>query len=421
MATHAVVAPRTAVVVGAGIVGLSTAWHLQEHGIEVTVLERGRVASGASWGNAGWLSPGLAIPLNEPSAIRAGAESLFNPYAPLSIPLLPGPSLVRFLALFAANSSYHSWQRALRGNAPLSRACLDAYDELVDGGVAAVVEEEPITALFSSEKRALHLLMELRAANEAGVPVEHTPLDGDDVRDLIPVASENIRAGVRLHKQRYINPGVFTHALADAVRSRGGRVVEGFHVSSILPSRRGRGQFTLLSSQGEAEHADTVVAAAGAWMQRAARRWGVHVPVAAGRGYSFTAHTDRPVTGPVYLPEARVACTPLKDGLRVAGTMEFTSPDAPLQRARVSAIARSAAPYFEGVDLNNRSDEWVGPRPVSADGLPLVGPTRVPGLHVAGGHGMWGITHGPITGRLLARAIATGVIPAELRPFTPSR
>src|SRR5690625_1832030 len=263
--------------------------------------------------------------------------------------------------------------------------------------------------------------MELRAANEAGVPVEHTPLDGDDVRDLIPVASENIRAGVRLHKQRYINPGVFTHALADAVRSRGGRVVEGFHVSSILPSRRGRGQFTLLSSQGEVEHADTVVAAAGAWMQRAARRWGVHVPVAAGRGYSFTAHTDRPVTGPVYLPEARVACTPLKDGLRVAGTMEFTSPDAPLQRARVGAIARSAAPYFEGVDLNNRGDEGVGPRPVSADGLPLVGPTRVPGLHVAGGHGMWGITHGPVTGRLLARAIATGVIPAELRPFTPDR
>src|SRR5690625_7964200 len=104
MATHAVVAPRTAVVVGAGIVGLSTAWHLQEHGIEVTVLERGRVASGASWGNAGWLSPGLAIPLNEPSAIRAGAESLFNPYAPCPFRFLRVRPLYVFLLLSPATS-----------------------------------------------------------------------------------------------------------------------------------------------------------------------------------------------------------------------------------------------------------------------------------------------------------------------------
>src|SRR5699024_2244997 len=112
--------------------------------------------------------------------------------------------------------------------------------------------------------------MELGAAREAGVPIEHTPMDGDTVRDLVPVASERIRAGVRLHRQRYINPGVFTHALADAVRARGGRIVEGFAVSSILPSRRGRGRFTLLSSHGETECADVVVASAGAWMQRAA-------------------------------------------------------------------------------------------------------------------------------------------------------
>jgi D-amino-acid dehydrogenase len=101
--------------------------------------------------------------------------------------------------------------------------------------------------------------------------------------------------------------------------------------------------------------------------------------------------------------------------------MEFRSPDAPIVASRVDALVRSVKPLLRGVDWNAVSDVWVGPRPVTADGLPLVGATNVPGVFVAGGHGMWGITLGPITGKLLAEQIVTGVAPDALSAFAPLR
>lgn len=161
--------------------------------------------------------------------------------------------------------------------------------------------------------------------------------------------------------------------------------------------------------------------ATGAWLSTLAKPLGVRTPVRAGRGYSFTVPTDEPVPGPIYLPAARVACTPYQGGLRVAGTMEFRPVDAPLDRGRIEAIVRSARPLLTGVRWEERRDEWVGGRPVTPDGRPLIGATKVPGTYVAGGHGMWGLTLGPLTGRLLAEQITTGKRPALLRPFDPLR
>jgi D-amino-acid dehydrogenase len=143
--------------------------------------------------------------------------------------------------------------------------------------------------------------------------------------------------------------------------------------------------------------------------------------VRAGRGYSFTVPVDKPVPGPIYLPDIRVACTPYRDGLRVAGTMEFRAPDAPGVPARLAAIVASARPYLDGVRWDERRDVWGGPRPVTPDGRPLVGALRAPNIYVAGGHGMWGLAHGPVTGRLLAEQITTGKQPAALRALDPLR
>jgi len=120
-----------------------------------------------------------------------------------------------------------------------------------------------------------------------------------------------------------------------------------------------------------------------------------------------------------------VACTPLATAsgprLRVAGMMEFRAPDAALDRRRIDAIVEATRPLLAGVDLDDRQDEWVGSRPVTADGLPLVGGTNTPGVFVAGGHGMWGIALGPVTGQLVAQAVLKGETPPELVPFDPLR
>jgi len=167
--------------------------------------------------------------------------------------------------------------------------------------------------------------------------------------------------------------------------------------------------------------ADAAILAAGSWLTPLARPHGVRVPVQAGRGYSFTVPCQPSLSGPLYLPSTRVAITPDGDRARLAGVMEFASADAPAGRSRIASMVRAVRPLLEGVDVDDRSDEWVGGRPLTTDGIPLVGPTRTPGVYVAGGHGMWGITLGPVTGQLLAEQIVTGARPPALAAFDPRR
>jgi D-amino-acid dehydrogenase len=409
--------PRSAVVVGAGIVGLSTAWFLQEHGVEVTVVDRTGVAAGASWGNAGWISPGLTIPLNEPGVLRYGLRSLLNPAAPLHIPVTADPSLWSFLLRFAANCRWSVWTRAVHANRPFSEECIEAFDVLTSNGVAAETVAAPITAAFTGRRPAEGLLAELRRLADAGQSVDYTVLTGDELREHVPLAGPGLTVGVRIENQRYVDPGRFVHALGQAVTARGA-VMEKRTVTAVRADGSG---VRVETADGPTFTTDVAVLAAGAWLSRLAAPHGVRVPVQAGRGYSFTAPVRRPVPGPVYLPEVRVACTPYQGALRVAGTMEFRGPDEPAVPARLEAIVASARPLLDGVAWDERTDAWVGPRPVTTDGRPLIGATRTPGVYVAGGHGMWGLTQGPITGRLLAEQITTGKPPAALHDVSPLR
>jgi D-amino-acid dehydrogenase len=405
------------VVVGAGVVGLSTAWFLQERGVEVTVVDRTGVAAGASWGNAGWIAPGLTIPLNEPAVLRYGLRSMADPAAPLHIPLTVDPKLWSFLLRFAANCRWPSWTRAVKANLPLNEESIEAYDVLTSNGVEAPTVDAPITAAFTSAGQARSLVRELRRLAAAGQPVDHAELSTTDLRDQVPLAGPSLTAGVRINGQRFVDPGGFVHALARAVVARGA-TIRSFEVVDVHADNA---RVTVRPKNGNGVCADVAVVATGAWLPVLAARSGVRTPVRAGRGYSFTVPVQKPVHGPVYLPEARVACTPYQGGLRVAGTMEFRHPDAPLDQARVDAIIASVRPLLDGVRWDERTDVWVGPRPVTPDGRALIGATRTPGVYVAGGHGMWGLAHGPITGRLLAEQITTGKQPAALREFDPLR
>lgn len=408
-------APRSAIVVGAGIVGLSTAWFLQERGVHVTMVDRIGVAAGASWGNAGYIAPALTIPLNEPRALRYALRVLPKSAAPVRISISADPGLWRFLIRFARNCRNSSWRRAVRANLALSDECIDAYDALVAHGVDAPVNEAPVTALFRTAHHAERHMEELRRFADAGQPISVTELTGATLREQVPLASEAVTVGLRVDGQRYVNAGRFVQALGRSVVERGAALhIE--EVADVAPSADG---VTVATCDGSVLSADVAVVATGAWLRRLVRRW-VRVPVQAGRGYSFTVPVRRPAVCPIHLPDARVACTPLDDKLRVTGTMELRDPDLPALQARADAIAEAARPYLDGVGWEQRSEVWVGPRPLSPDGRPLIGQASA-GVYVAGGHGMWGMTHGPATGRLLAEQIATGKQPTALREFDPTR
>jgi D-amino-acid dehydrogenase len=408
--------PRSAIVVGAGIVGLSTAWFLQERGVSVTVVDRTGVAAGASWGNAGWIAPALSIPLNDPRMLRYVLRSLPNRAAPVRIPLSIDPTLWRFLMRFAANSRESSWRRAVRANLTLNHECMAAYDELVSNGVDAPITDAPITALFRSSADVGHLLDQLQRLRDAGQPSSTTELTAAELREQVPLASSAVAAGVRINGQRFVDPGRFVQALARSVVERGA-LLDTMDVADVRTSGRG---VAVQPLSGPALTADVAVIATGAWLPKLVRRW-IRVPVQAGRGYSFTVPVERQVFGPIYLPDVRVACTPLDGKLRVTSMMELRRPDAPLSAGVVDAIVEAAGAFLDAVRWAERDEIWVGPRPLSPDGRPLVGPVLDNRIFVAGGHGMWGMKQGPATGRLLAEQITTGKQPPGLREFDPLR
>ncbi|MDF8264822.1 NAD(P)/FAD-dependent oxidoreductase [Luteipulveratus flavus] len=410
------------VVVGAGMVGLSTAWFLQEHDVDVTVIERSGVAAGSSWGNAGWISPGLSVPLSDPSVLKYGLKAVLDPNSPLYVPLRPDPRLARFLLGFARRCTPGQWMRTMHDFVPVNRRALGAYDALEAGGVKAISHEAPIMAAFLKAADAAGLEHEIELIHQAGLDLETTEVDNATLRAELPIVSDRVERAIRIGGQRYIDPGAYVDALAAAVQERGGEVVIGSNVRAL---RHGPQGVTVEMVSGEPVHGDAVVLATGAWLPELAARCGVRVPLRAGRGYSFsvavTEPAAKPVPCPVYFPYERVACTPYGDRLRVGGTMEFADTEAPLNADRVDAIVRSGRPLLSGVDWDDRQDVWVGGRPVTVDGLPLVGATKVPRVWVNGGHGMWGITLGPLSGQLLAEQMVSGVVPSELRPFDPTR
>ncbi|OBI75801.1 NAD(P)/FAD-dependent oxidoreductase [Mycobacterium asiaticum] len=407
--------PRTVIVVGAGIVGLSTAWFLQERGVDVTVVDRGGVGAGASAGNAGWVAPGLVLPLNSPAILRYGLRSLFDANAPLHIPVTGDPRLWLFLMQFAANCRRSSWSRALRANTVLNEDCIDAFDVLVNNGVDVPVTDAPITALFESSAGAQHLLKELDVLQQASQTTFVTALSGDALHEQVPLAAPAATSGLSISGQRFVDPGRFVTALGRAVTERGA-LLHRLEVTGIVPAGNG---IAVLTNYGEPLRADAVVIASGAQLPQLAARW-LRVPVRAGRGYSFTVPVDRPIPGPIYLPDARVACTPYRGAMRVSGTMEFRNPRERVFPERVASIVSSASKLLDGMRWDERTDIWVGARPITPDGRPLIGEVA-PRVFVAGGHGMWGLTHGPVTGRYLAEQVTTGKQPPSLREFDPLR
>ncbi len=424
-------APGRVAVVGAGMVGLATAWFLQERGVEVTVIERARVAAGSSWGNAGWLTPSLAAPLPEPAVLRYGLRAVLKPTSPVYVPPRADPRLLRFLAGFARNSTANRWRRAMGALAPLNRRALGAFDILAAGGVDVPTRPAaPFLACYRDPREREALIVELEEIRDVGQSVEFDLLDGAAVRTLEPALADGIGAAIRIDGQRFCDPGDFVTALADSVRARGGALREGVGVLAIHADRDvdhhdryrvGGAEVGLELSTGEIEPFDMVVVASGAWLTDLVRPFGVRTPVQAGRGYSFSVTARVLPGGPLYFPTHRVACTPLGDRLRIAGMMEFQEPHAPLDRRRITAIVNAVRPLLAGIDLDTRTQEWVGSRPCTPDGLPLIGRTMSRRVFVAGGHGMWGITLGPITGQLVAEAVTTGHCPAQLALFDPLR
>jgi D-amino-acid dehydrogenase len=415
----AVAVTRHIAVVGGGVIGLATAYYLRRGGADVTVFERATIGSGASWGNTGWIAPTFSAPLPGPGMTAVALRALARPNGSFYLSARHLPRLAPWLWGFWRASSASRHETGMRAIAGLALRAECLYDELAADGVQLEMRRSGVVHAFAQRSRAEAGLRKLLPLEDLGFQLPGTVIDGRQLREIEPALGGVVTAGFVIPGERALYPPSLLGGLRTRLVEMGAAIREHHPISGFQTDRAA---ITAVRCGSETVEIDEMVLAAGVWTRPVAAKLGVRVPIEAGKGYSFTISPDPMPAHCLHLDEVKVAATPFGTGLRVGGTMELSGTGTNLNRRRLAAVARAAAPYLRGWRPESIRDEWMGMRPMTPDGLPVIGRSRKwSNLAIAAGHAMQGVMLAPPTGHLLARLVLGDADPEELRPFDPER
>lgn len=409
------------VVVGGGPVGVCAAHALAAGGATVTLLEKELEvcppASGAH-ANCGLLVPSDVEPIASPGALGKGLRWMCDSSSPFYIAPRPSPELLRWLWLFRAAAT----PARARAAAPVLRALHVAsaglHDELArEHGERWLFHHDGIIQVYEASAAMAQAAEEADVARGFGVRAQ--VLAEGEVRKRFSGLRGAIAGGIFYPEDGHLDPMLFTREVAGLAAAAGADVRRGAEVIALEPESGG---VRVVTTRGDV-HAGQVVLAAGAWTPALTRGLGLALPIEPAKGYSVDV--ERPADFPelpLYLGDAHVVLTPLGGALRIGSTLELSGWDMTIRRKRVAWL-RNAGERVMGVPADGPVRQiWRGPRPVTPDGLPVIG--RVPGRErviVASGHCMLGLSLGPVTGKLVAE-LAGGARPSlDLSTLSPGR
>ncbi|MFI2631013.1 NAD(P)/FAD-dependent oxidoreductase [Streptomyces collinus] len=409
------------VVVGGGVVGLCTAYYLAAAGVPVEVVERRQLGSGVSRGNAGWVCLSHSTPVPAPGVVRYALRSLGRPDSPLYLRPLPDAGFVRWLWRFWRSSTPAVFRRGYAAVAELNRDTFGLFDGLREAGVDTTLTRPGMVHAFLSPAEARHHLAIQREMADGHYPVPDDITTGDAARLLDEALSPGVRAAYLVEGEGVVDPEAFARALGDALAASGVKIHENAEVTGF---RTAGGRVTALRTTDSERPCSAVVVAAGMRSAPLLGLLGHHLPLQAGKGYSFSVDLDPAPRHTLYFGERRAVASPIGGTTRIGGTMELSGNNNRLDWRRIVAVALASRHYlgrwFDDPDdlVGLIRDPWVGGRPFLPDGLPVI--DRVPGhdnAFAATGHGMLGVTLGPVTGHRLAEYVVTGRRPEALVPF----
>jgi D-amino-acid dehydrogenase len=404
------------IVLGAGIVGVSAAYAARQRGLSVILADRREPGSETSYGNAGIISSGSIMPLNQPSLWNALPKYLTNRHPALrwdpAWAIRNADWVIRFMAN-AAPSRLKPRATALHG---LIGASLKLHREwIVKAGAAQRIRETGWLKAWRSDAVAA---AKAEQAFLAEYGIESRLLDRQDISALEPEILPVYKVGL-LHTQTASvdSPGAVVKAYARMFVDAGGEIRQS-DIQAIAPDGDGW-RVTLANGGILARH---VVVALGPWSADLLRPLGYRVPLAFERGYhrEFKPNPARSLQRPIHDANGSFLMTPMEQGIRVTSGVELTARDAPSSFAQLDAVvpvARSVVEFGEPV-----GEIWRGSRPTLPDSLPMIGPApRHSGLWLAFGNQHIGFTTGPATGAAIAAMIG-GVTPTfDVSAFSPSR
>ncbi len=411
------------VIIGGGIVGLSSAYYLSESGHEVTVVDKTDISSNCSYGNAGYVCPSHFVPLATPGIVKQGLKWMWNSKSPFYVQPRLSLSLIDWGLKFMRSATPEHVERSavpLRDIAIISQKMYEEWTRLPQFKFA--YEHKGLLEIFQTDKGGDHAKHVMHRAHELGL-TDTVLLDAAELQALEPHTTVEAKGAVWFKCDAHLYPNKLMSQLIADLKNKGVRFVVNEEVRGFEKHQR---QVTKVITTSQVIDTDAVVIAAGSWSRELSALLQMKIPLMPGRGYSVTLE-DSPhrLNYPSVLIEGRVALTPM-DGnkIRFGGTMEITSTNTPPRYQRVQGILDAVKRYYPQFDVPMPDPEhiWYGYRPCSADGLPYLGRTQKwQNVIMATGHAMVGLSLGAGTGKLVSEIINETALSMDIAAFKPER
>lgn len=408
-------------IIGGGIIGLCCAYYLQKEGYEITVIERGNITDGTSFGNAGYISPSHFVPLASPGIVAQGVRWMLSSTSPFYIKPRLNFDLIKWLMTF--------WKQAnaqtVKQNVPPLNEILQLSRELTTDlknelGNTFRMQEVGCFMLYKSAATEKH---ELELAKEAAaLHIETKILNAQEVQAMEPDVQVDVRGGVLYPIDCHLHPGDLMRTLKAHLQKAGVKLQLNTTVTGF--EKKGDTITAVITNRGKFE-CEQLVLAAGSWLPVVSEKLGVSLLLQAGKGYSMTyENVPRNLRYPAILVDKRVAMTPMGPDLRMGGTMEISGLNSPILEKRAQAIYSGAKAYYPDLQLAMMPKEkiWYGLRPLTPDGLPYIGHhSKYANLAIAGGHAMLGVSLAAATGKLVEELVSKKKTSIDVAAFRPER
>ena len=363
-------------IIGAGIIGLCSAYYHSEAGIDVEIIDKTDLSDGCSFGNAGMIVPSHFVPLASPGVIAKGLKWMFNSKSPFYIKPRLSPELLQWLWKFYQSCSKEKVEKAIPFMRDFQLMSKKMYQDLsADPELDFLYKEDGILMLYNSKKAEKEEIETAELANKIGI--EAKVLNSEAVNKLEPGTTIKALGGVYYPGDAHVYPNRLMNGLITLLKKRG--VVFRDKTEVIGFDYQNNKIESILTSKNEKIPLENLIIAGGSWTAKILKFLEIKMLLQDGKGYSVTLkNTEDNLTIPSILAEAKVAMTPMGNGLRIGGTLEISNLSSKINYNRLAGILESVPKYYPNLEPKVSSSDsiWHGFRPCTPDGLPYMGRSK---------------------------------------------
>ena len=408
------------IIIGGGIIGLCSAYYLQKEGCEVSVIDQSNMNEGASYVNAGYLSPSHIIPLSAPGVMKKGIQWMFDPSSPLYIKPRLEADFLKWAWAFNRSCNPKHVNKAIPVIKDIALLSQDLFDDIKQReNFKFHYEKKGLFMLCRTEKMLEVENRVAQLAKKQGLEVEM--LSAKEIKVLEPNVEMDVVGAAYFKCDSHTTPGEFMEEMKSYLQNNG---VSFFKNEKVEDLDIINGKISSVKTNKQQLSADEFVLAAGSWSNLISKKLGLKLLLQAGKGYRINSYRPTGITIPAILAEAKAAVTPMNGFTSFAGTMEIAGINHKINKVRIEAIAKAVKNYYPGIEINTgeKDKATCGLRPVSPDGLPYIGRSRkCKNLTIATGHAMMGWSMGTATGKLVSEIISNKKTSLEMSAFDPDR